>query len=204
MGKDTRPKGKLVRLFGENIFELPKFDKLLAKRNFPAGQHGVKRKRAKLSGYAKQLKEKQKVKLIYGIKERQFSNYVEEASKKTGDTSKTLLSFLESRLDNVIFRAGLAKSRPSARQIVSHGHVTINGKKVDIASYRVRSGELIGLKETVKKSKLYEGVAEVMTKKDAPSWLVIDSKALTAKIVNEPVLVNPNFDVNTIIGFYSR
>lgn len=204
MGKDTRPKGKLVRLFGENIFELPKFDKLLAKRNFPAGQHGTNRKRAKLSGYAKQLKEKQKVKLIYGIKERQFSNYVAEASKKTGDTSKILLSYLEARLDNVIFRAGLAKSRPSARQIVSHGHVMVNGKKVDIASYRVRSGEVIGLKETAKKSKLYEGVAEAMTKKEAPSWLAVDAKALTAKIVNEPVLMNPNFDANVIIGFYSR
>lgn len=204
MGKDTRPKGKLVRLFGENIFESPKYDKLLAKRNFPAGQHGLNRKRAKLSGYAKQLREKQKVKLIYGIKERQFSNYVAEASKKTGDTSKILLSYLESRLDNVLYRAGFAKTRPAARQIVAHGQILINGKKVDIASYRVRAGEVLSLKETAKKSKLFEGLTETLSKKEAPMWLAVDAKAQTAKVVNEPVLVNPNFDTNVIIGFYSR
>ncbi|OGH69221.1 MAG: 30S ribosomal protein S4 [Candidatus Magasanikbacteria bacterium RIFCSPHIGHO2_02_FULL_45_10] len=204
MGKDTRPKGKLVRLFGENIFESPKFDKLLAKRNFPSGQHGTNRKRAKVSGYGKQLREKQKVKFTYGLKERQFANYVEEASKKTGDTSQFLLHYLEARLDNVVFRSGLAKTRPAARQIVSHGHITVNGKKVDIASYRVRVGEIIGLKPAVLKSKLYEGAAEAMTKKDAPSWLAVDAKALSAKVVNEPTLVNPNFDANAIAGFYSR
>jgi small subunit ribosomal protein S4 len=204
MGKDTRPKGKLVRLFGENIFEMPKFDKLLAKRNFPAGQHGVQRKRAKLSGYAKQLREKQKVKLIYGIKERQFSNYVAEASTKTGDTSQFLLGYLEGRLDNVIFRAGFAKSRPAARQIVAHGQILVNGKKVDIASYRVRVGEIITLKDAAKKSKLFEGVGEVMAKKDGPGWLALDVKALTAKVVNAPMLEHPNFDTNVIIGFYSR
>lgn len=204
MSRDTRPKGKLVRLFGENIFESPKYDKLLAKRNFPAGQHGVQRKRAKVSGYGKQLREKQKVKLTYGLKEKQFANYVEEASRKTGDTSQYLLSYLESRLDNVVFRAGLAKTRPAARQMVSHGMITINGKKVDIASYRVRVGEIIALKAKSMKSKLFEGITETLAKKEAPAWLSVDAKAVTAKVVNQPTLLNPNFDANAIAGFYSR
>lgn len=204
MGKDTRPKGKLVRLYGENIFETPKFDKLLAKRNFPAGQHGVKRKRAKVSGFGKQLREKQKVKITYGLRERQFENYVTEAASKTGNTAQYLLHYLESRLDNVVFRAGLTTTRAAARQVVGHGHVTINGKKVDIASYRVRVGEVIGLKESAKKSKMFEGLTETLSKKEAPSWLVVDAKAQTAKVVNQPTLVNPNFDANAISGFYSR
>lgn len=204
MSRDTRPKGKLVRLFGENIFESPKYDKLLAKRNFPAGQHGVQRKRAKVSGYGKQLREKQKVKLTYGLKEKQFANYVEEASRKTGDTSQYLLSYLESRLDNVVFRAGLAKTRPAARQMVSHGMITINGKKVDIASYRVRVGEIIALKPKSMKSKLFEGITETLAKKEAPAWLSVDAKAVTAKVVNQPTLLTPNFDANAIAGFYSR
>lgn len=204
MSRDTRPKGKLVRLFGENIFESPKYDKLLAKRNFPAGQHGAQRKRAKVSGYGKQLREKQKVKLTYGLKEKQFANYVAEASKKTGDTSKYLLSYLESRLDNVVFRAGLAKTRPAARQMVSHGMITVNGSKVDIASYRVRVGEVVGVKEKSLKSKLFEGISDVMQKKEAPAWLAVDAKKVTAKVVNQPTLQNPNFDANAIAGFYSR
>lgn len=204
MSRDTRPKGKIVRLFGENIFESPKYDKLLAKRNFPAGQHGTQRKRAKVSGYGKQLREKQKVKLTYGLKEKQFANYVAEAAKKTGDTSIFLLGYLEARLDNVLFRAGMAKTRPAARQAVSHGHVTVNGKKVDIASYRVKPGEIITIKEGAKKSKLYEGLAEAMSKKEAPAWLATDPKALSAKVVNKPTLEHPNFDANIIIGFYSR
>lgn len=204
MSRDTRPKGKLVRLFGENIFESPKYDKLLAKRNFPAGQHGVQRKRAKVSGYGKQLREKQKVKITYGLKEKQFANYVAEASKKTGNTAQYLLNYLESRLDNVVFRSGLAKTRPAARQMVSHGLITVNGSKVDIASYRVRVGEIIGVRAKSMKSKLFEGITEVMAKKDAPSWLAVDAKATTAKVVNQPTLQNPNFDANAIAGFYSR
>lgn len=204
MARNLKHKGKIVRTFGENIFETDKFTKILSRRNFPAGQHGPTKKHHKVSGYGKQLKEKQKVKYIYGLLERQFSNYVAEASKKTGDTSKFLLTYLESRLDNVVFRMGLASTRSAARQMVSHGHVTVNGKKVNIPSYRVKVGEVIGVKETSRKRPLFAQTSEAMGKKDVPGWLSIDPSALTGKILNVPSLDHPNFDANMIIGFYSR
>jgi small subunit ribosomal protein S4 len=202
MARDLRPKHKLCRLYGEKLCDSPKCP--VTKRNFPSGQHGVDRKRAKHSGYGKQLLEKQKVKRIYGILERQFSNYVAEAARKPGDTSKYLLNYLESRLDNVVYRSGLAPSRAAARQMVSHGHVIVNGKKVNIPSYRVRVGEVLEIKENVKKSKLFENIAEIISKKELPSWLTTDAKKLSAKILNSPTVVNPNFDAKSIIGFYSR
>lgn len=202
MARDLRPKHKLCRQFGEKLCDSPKCP--VTKRNYPAGQHGQTSKRNKVSGFGKQLREKQKVKRIYGILERQFSNYVAEASRKTGDTSKYLLNYLEARLDNVVYRTGLAPSRAAARQLVGHGHVLVNGKKVNIPSYRVRVGEVIEIKETAKKSKLFENAAEVIGKKEMPSWLSVDGKKLSAKILNSPTIENPNFDANSIIGFYSR
>ncbi len=203
MARDLRPKHKLCRQFGEKLCDSPKCP--VTKRSYPAGQHGPNRKGTKkVSGFGKQLREKQKVKRIYGILERQFSNYVAEASKKTGDTSKFLLTYLESRLDNVVYRMGFAKSRAAARQMVSHGHVTVNAEKVNIPSYRVKVGQVVGVKDTVKKSKLLEGVAEEMSKKDFPSWMSVDAKAISGKVLNTPTVENPNFDANAIIGFYSR
>lgn len=202
MARDLRPKHKLCRLYGEKLCDSPKCP--VAKRNFPPGQHGLNRKRAKLSSFAKQLREKQKAKRIYGILERQFSNYVAEASRKPGDTSKYLTVYLESRLDNVVYRAGLSKSRAAARQLVNHGHVLINGKKVTIPSYRVRVGESISVKDRTKQSKLFEGVTEAMTKKDFPGWMAPDAKTLSVKVLNAPTLDMPNFDAKAIIGFYSR
>lgn len=202
MARDLRPKHKLCRQFGEKLCDSPKCP--VTKRNYPAGQHGQASKRNKVSGFGKQLKEKQKVKRIYGILERQFANYVAEASRKTGDTSKYLLSYLEARLDNVVYRTGLAPSRAAARQMVGHGHVLVNGKKVNIPSYRVRVGETIEIKDTAKKSKLFENAAEIISKKEMPAWLSVDGKKLSAKILNSPTIENPNFDANTIIGFYSR
>ncbi len=203
MARDLRPKHKLCRMFGEKLCDSPKCP--VTRRSYPAGQHGSSRKGArKLSGFGKQLREKQKVKRIYGILERQFSNYVAEAAKKTGDTSKFLLQYLESRLDNVVYRMGVAKSRAAARQMVSHGHVVVNGKKVNIPSYRVRVSEVVGINPSVQKSKLYEGVSEAVSKKELPSWLTADAKTLSAKVLNTPTVENPNFDANAIIGFYSR
>ena len=192
----------MCRKYGEKLCDSPKCP--ILKRNYPAGQHGQTSKRNKVSGFGKQLREKQKVKYIYGLMERQFANYVAEAARKTGDTSKYLLSYLESRLDNVVYRAGFAPSRSAARQVVSHGHVIVNGKKVNIPSYRVRVGETIELKETAKKSKRFENLAEVIAKKELPSWITVDNKKLAAKILNSPTIENPNFDANAIIGFYSR
>lgn len=174
------------------------------KRNTPAGQHGATRKRAKLSNYGKQLREKQKAKRLYGILEKQFANYVAEASKKTGDTSKILVQYLESRLDNVVYRSGLAPSRAAARQAVRHGHITVNGKKLDIPSYRVRVGDAIGVHAGSQKSKLFATIGEALAKKEFPSWINVKSADLSAKVLNAPVLDTPNFDAAAIIGFYSR
>jgi small subunit ribosomal protein S4 len=202
MARDLRPKHKLCRLYGEKLCDSPKCP--ITRRNYPAGQHGAARKHAKLSGYGKQLREKQKAKRLYGILERQFSNYVAEAAKKTGDTSKILLTYLESRLDNVVYRSGLASTRAAARQIVNHGHVLINGKKVDIASYRVKIGEVVTLKDTSKKSKLFEGSAEKISKLETPAWLAVEPKNLSVKMLNSPTLENPQFNAKSIIEFYSR
>ncbi len=202
MARDLRPKHKLCRQFGEKLCDSPKCP--VARRSYPAGQHGPDKRHSKLSGFGKQLREKQKVKRIYGILERQFSNYVAEASKKTGDTSKILLQYLESRLDNIVYRMGVAKSRSAARQMVSHGHVMVNGKKVNIPSYRVRVSDQIGFSTNIHKSKLMEGVSEAIGKKDIPGWLAVDVKTVSGKVLNTPTAENPNFDTNAIIGFYSR
>jgi small subunit ribosomal protein S4 len=202
MARDLRPKHKLCRLYGEKLCDSAKCP--ITRRNYPSGQHGQERKRAKLSGFAKQLREKQKAKFVYGLLERQFSNYVAEASKKTGDTSKIFLSYLESRLDNVVFRSGFAASRRLARQLVTHGHITVNGRKLDIPSYRVKVGDVVSIKEGSKKSKVFESLAERMSKTEAPSWLAVEPKNSTGKVLNAPSLERPNFDAKLIVEFYSR
>lgn len=202
MARLIGPKHKLCRQFGEKLCDSPKCP--VTRRNYPSGEHGQSRKRAKVSGYGKQLLEKQKAKRVYGLMERQFANYVAEASKKTGDTSKFLLAYLESRLDNVVYRAGLATSRAAARQAVSHGHVVVNNKKVNIPSYRVRVGESIGVRQRSQKSRLFEHCAEIMAKKEFPGWLAVDPPNCSAKITNAPTIAHPNFDAKLIIGFYSR
>lgn len=176
----------------------------LTKRNVPAGVHGVNRKRAKKSVYGKQLAEKQKAQKSYGMRQRQFFNYVKEAVRKPGDTGAYLLSYLESRLDNVVFRMGLAPSRAAARQIVGHGHITVNGKKVDIPSYRVKVGEVIALSEKAKGKVLFDKIEDKLSKVETPSWLAVEPKKAEAKVLNTPALENAPFDVKTIIEFYSR
>lgn len=175
-----------------------------AKRSYPPGAHGPDRKRSKTSGYGKQLAEKQKVKRMYGLIERQFSNIVSEAVSKIGDTSKILVGMLESRLDNVVFRAGFAKSRLAARQLVSHGLITVNGRKIDVPSYRVKVGSSVAIKESARKKKGMEGFSERLAKAELPAWLSVDPQAYTMKVLNAPTLDNPNFNAQAIIEFYSR
>lgn len=177
----------------------------LLKRNFPPGQHGPNSRRgSKMSGYGKQLREKQKVKKMYGLVEKQFSNYVAEAARKHGDTSKYLLVYLESRLDNAVFRAGFASSRAGARQMVGHGLISVNGKKVDIPSFRVRVGDIISLSEKGKSKKGFAGLSEKLAKIEAPSWLSVNAKEVAAKILNTPTVADANFNAKSIIEFYSR
>ena len=151
MARYTGPKTKIARKFGEPIFGE---DKSFEKRNYPPGQHGNNRRRGKKSEYAIQLMEKQKAKFTYGILEKQFRNLFEKASRSKGVTGEVLLQLCESRLDNVVYRFGLSNSRSGARQLVSHRHITVNGKIVNIPSYRVKEGDIV----------IAEGVSKVRNK----------------------------------------
>ncbi len=203
MARNLEPKHKMCRKYGEKLCDSVKCP--TARRSYPPGQHGPNQKgHKKISGYGRQLREKQKVKKIYGILERQFSNYVAEASKKTGDTSIILVTFLESRLDNVVYRLGLASSRRAARQLVSHGHIAVNGKKLNIPSYRARIGESVGVLAADKGKTIFLPLAEKLAKVETPAWLSIDAKSLTGKVLNSPIVDNLHFDAKSIIEFYSR
>lgn len=156
MARYTGPKTKIARKFGEPIFG---DDKVLAKKNYPPGQHGANRRR-KTSEYGQQLREKQKAKYTYGVLERQFRNLFEKAERSKGITGEVLLQLLESRLDNIVYRLGLAASRPAARQLVLHKHICVNGKTVNIPSYRVMPGDVVTVRE---KSKSLEVIADCLT-----------------------------------------
>ncbi len=169
------------------------------------GMHGGKRRRA-ASEYGQQLLEKQRVKKIYGILERQFKRYFREAQAQKGDVRENLMRKLETRLDNVIFRLGWAKSRSAARQLVNHGHVWVNGKKLNIPSYGVRLGDAISLKEKIKKSKLTENLAVTLKKLEAPKWLFLDKEKIEAKVLSAPTVddLGDLAPVGFIVEFYSR
>jgi len=202
MGKNFAPKGKQCRREGVAIH--PKGIKVLARRPFPPGQHGSEN-RNKLSEYGKQLREKQKAKRIYGVLEKQFSRYFERALKKEGNTGIILAQLLETRLDNVVYRSGFASSRPQARQIVSHGHVLVNGKKLNIASYTVEIGDIISIKPSAQASPLYTRVKEM---KEPPSlgWLSVNLNDMSAKLLSVPAEaeLEPLFDPRLVVEFYSR
>lgn len=153
--------------------------------------------------YAIQLREKQKAKFIYGVLEKQFFKYYEEATKKTGVTGELLLQYLERRLDNVVYRLGFAKTRRQARQVVSHGHVTVNGKRVNIASYRVKAGDVVAVCE---KSKDVAIVKDTVGKAGLPSWLEINAEKLEGKVVSNPTRESIDYEIKEqlIIEFYSR
>ena len=153
MARYTGPKTRIARKFGEAIFGA---DKVLSKKNYPPGQHGNSRKR-KTSEYGIQLREKQKAKYTYGVLERQFRNLFDKASRSKGITGEVLLQLLESRLDNIVYRLGIAPTRAAARQLVSHRHITVDGSVVNIPSYSVKAGQIVGLRE---KSQSLEVIAD--------------------------------------------
>ena len=157
----------------------------------------------KLTDYGIQLREKQKARFVYGVMEKQFYKLYEEATRKDGVTGELLLQFLERRFDNVIYRLGLSNTRRQARQIVSHGHLEINGRRVNIASYRVKQGDVITVRE---KSKDLAIIKEEKKKKSVPGWLSFDENALSAKVLENPTREAVDFDINEamIIEFYSR
>jgi small subunit ribosomal protein S4 len=177
----------------------------IEKRNFAPGQHGKTRKQ-KLAGYGIQLREKQKVKRIYGVLEDQFRRYFEAAERQRGITGETLLQLLERRLDNVIYRLGLATSRPQARQLVRHGHFLVNGKKVDIPSYSVRAGDTVSVKATSQKNPVIAHAIEEVKGRGIPGWLTFDVGEQAGKIVSLPTREQINLPVQEqlIVELYSK
>ena len=177
----------------------------IEKRNFAPGQHGKMRK-AKLAGYGLQLREKQKVKRIYGVLEDQFRRYFEAAERTRGITGETLLQLLERRLDNVIYRLGLATSRAQARQLVRHGHFTVNGKKVDIPSYSVKAGDIITVLGRTQKNPTVEHAMEEVKGRGIPEWLSFDANTITGRVMSVPTREQINLPVQEqlIVELYSK
>ena len=202
MARYTGPKTKIARKFGEAIFG---DDKSFEKRNYPPGQHGNNKRRGKKSEYAVQLMEKQKAKYTYGILERQFRNLFEKASRSKGITGEILLQLCESRLDNVVFRMGISPSRRGARQLVSHRHITVNGNIVNIPSYQLKAGDVVGVRE---KSKSLEVISNSLAGRSISnfSWLEWDSTELTGKFLNAPSReeIPENIKEQLIVELYSK
>ncbi len=201
MARYTGPKTKIARKFGEAIFGA---DKSFEKRNYPPGQHGVNKRRGKKSEYAVQLQEKQKAKYTYGILERQFANLFDKASRSKGITGEVLLQLCESRLDNVVYRMGMAPSRRAARQLVSHRHITVNGELVNIPSYSLKPGDEIGVRE---KSKSLEVINDSLsTRTNNYEWLEWNPDVMTGKfiVVPERTQIPENIKEQLIVELYSK
>ena len=202
MGKYIGPKSKIARKFGEAIYGA---DKVLEKKNYPPGQHGLSRKRKKTSEYGTQLNEKQKAKATYGLLEKQFSRTYEQAARLGGITGENLLKLLECRLDNVVYRLGIAPTRAAARQLVSHRHITVNGKVVNIPSYSLKVGDLVAVRE---KSKSLEVITESLRglKNGRYSWLEWDQATLTGKFLQKPERedIPENIKEQLIVELYSK
>ena len=209
MARYTGPVCRLCRREGTKLFLKGQrcFTEKCAieKRNFAPGQHGKDRK-AKVVGYGLQLREKQKAKRIYFTLEKQFRNYFEKAARSQGVTGDLLLQQLERRLDNVAYRLGFATSRRQARQIVRHGHVTVNGKKVDIPSYQVSVGDEIAVRERSRKLGVIEGARDFAGSQTTPSWLVVDREQLSGRVQALPKREDVQLPVNEqlIVELYSK
>lgn len=180
------PKGKIVRRLGINIFEQPKYDKLLKKKPHGPGINGPKKKRGKQTEYCKQLMEKQKLRFAYGVSERQIQNIFEKAKRMPGITGNSMMILFERRFDNVIFRLGLASSRSQARQMVNHGHFHINGRIVDIPSFSVKAGDVIGVKDREATRKLMRDQFAKNSGRAKCSWINFAEDALLATVEHIP------------------
>ena len=200
MSRYTGSRNKQARRVG---FSLLENGKELARRPYGPGQHGQDRK-GKLSNYGEQLKEKQKVRFMYGVNERQFRKTFNEAAKMKGIHGENFLKLLESRLDNVVYRLGLSTTRRGARQLVNHGHITVNGNKVDIPSYRVKVGDTVAVKENSKDHKAIKASLVKVTKR--VEFVTFDDKKLEGKLVRLPERSELNADINEslIVEFYNR
>ena len=201
MARYIGPKSKIARKFREPIYGP---DKNFEKRNYPPGQHGQSKKRSKQSEYATQLKEKQKVKYTYGILERQFAKTFDRASRKEGITGENLLQLIESRLDNVVFRLGIAPTRAAARQLVSHCHIVVNGVVVNIPSFTLRPGDVIGVRERSKSSQVIND--SLRSRINKYNWLEWDESKMEGKFVSVPARseITENIKEQLIVELYSK
>ncbi|NMA73867.1 MAG: 30S ribosomal protein S4 [Bacteroidales bacterium] len=201
MARYTGPKSKIARKFGEGIFGP---DKVLSKKNYPPGQHGNTRRR-KSSEYGLQLREKQKAKYTYGVLEKQFRNLFKKAESRQGITGEILIQLLESRLDNIVFRLGIAPTRSAARQLVTHRHITVDGKVLNVPSYTVKAGQIVGVRE---KSKSLEVIANSLAgfNHSKYPWLEWDETAKVGKLLHIPEReeIPENIKEQLIVELYSK
>lgn len=205
MARLQKAKGKVVRRLGVNIFGNPKYDRLLKKKPNGPGVDKNKRVRTKISDFGKQLIEKQKIRFAYGLSEKQFRGVYDKAKRLKGVTGDNMLILLERRLDNIVYRLGMAISRVQARQIVSHGHITVNGKKVNIPSYVVREGDVVSIRDKASTSKM---IRQAITDNTTPlvSWLSLAEDDLKAEVLRLPHREDLPFygDVQQVVEFYAK
>lgn len=203
MARYIGPKTKIARKFKDPIYGP---DKYFEKKNYPPGQHGLNKKRgSKVSEYGLQLQEKQKAKYTYGVLERQFKNVFQKASSKKGITGEILLQLMEARLDNVVYRLGIAPTRAAARQLVSHKHIVVNGKVVNIPSYTLRAGDIVGVRE---RSQACEAIVDSLSRRSASAytWLEWDANIMAGKFMQYPerASIPENINEQLIVELYSK
>lgn len=203
MARYTGPRAKISRRFGVSLFGP---SKAVERRNFPPGQHGVRAGRKKKSEYSVALGEKQKLRFQYGVLEKQFRGYYEEATRRRGVTGVILLQLLELRLDNVIYRAGFANTRQAARQLVNHGHVLVNGRSVDIPSYQVKPGDVVKVAAKPSSQQLATRMVDLTQASPVADWLTVDKDKLEAVIARVPERsdIDPLVNEQLIVELYSR
>lgn len=203
MGRYIGPKNKIARRFHVNLGLKTNATKIARRLTQSPGVHGPNKRKGATSSYGRQLNEKQKAKFLYGLRERQFRRYVEEASNMKGDSGVNLQQILEMRMDNLVYRLGFATTRAQARQMVSHGMFTLNNKKMNIPSHIVSVGDVVALKANKVGKKLFEGIEEKLSKHELPSWLKIESKVGT--VTSKPMDTDFErvFDVKLIVEYYS-
>ena len=205
MGRYIGPKNKIARRFHVNLGLKTNVTKVARRLTQSPGVHGPNKRKGATSSYGRQLDEKQKAKFVYGLRERQFRRYVEEANNMKGDSGVNLQEMLEMRMDNVVYRLGFAVTRAQARQFVSHGMFTLNGKKMNIPSHIVSVGNVIALKANKVEKKIFEGIGERLKKHELPSWLSFDLGMNGCKVLGRPMETDFErvFDVKLIVEYYS-
>lgn len=205
MGRYTGPKNKLARRFGVNLGLKTNPAKVAKRLNQMPGVHGPNKRQKAPSSFGRQLLEKQKAKIIYGIRENQLKRYINEATRVKGNSGTLLLELLEMRLDNVVYRMGFASTRAQARQMVTHGMFMVNGVKLNIPSHTVSVGDVVSIKPSKTKKKLFEGAEEKLQNAILPSWVKVEPKEMTGTVLNRPSAMDVEklFDVTLIIEYFS-